>query len=572
VDIPNGQHTTFGYYDNLGDHALANITHLTSSGAIISKFDYGYSAPGRIGDWTQQQGAQTPVKTSFGYDDVDQLRDATARDTATQAVVKRYAYHYDPAGNRTTEQVDNMVATESPNDLNQLTGRTAGGAMKVQGALTEPASVTINGVPARVDANNQFEGSAAVKSGMNQFEVAATDGNGNTATQRYQVNVPAAASVTQEYDFNGNLTRKTEGTAATTYEWDAANRLTAINVNTQRSEFEYDGLSRRVHIVEKESGMVISNKRFIWTGLQLAEERDEGGNTVTKRYCRDGMQVPGTGNYYYSKDQLGSIRELTDGDGAVRARYAYDPYGTRAKKSGDIDSDFGFTGHYVHQPSRLLMAPYRVYDCAAARWISRDPLAERGGLNLYGYVGNSPVSRADPTGLWYAMIPGTWFDGNGAEGWGANFFRGDDFNDGAYAALDAMNPFGNPFANNGYIKDCADLEFSRDAGRVAAAALSVAGFAGAWGALGGPTIGLGWDAISGHAFWGVTQGAETTMMHGLTVTTTQFAEGWALAAPGTYSITGIPVFFPAAALASRVPCWNCVTAALGAVRRGLIGF
>ncbi len=27
-------------------------------------------------------------------------------------------------------------------------------------------------------------------------------------------------------------------------------------------------------------------------------------------------------------------------------------------------------------------------------WLSRDPIAERGGLNLYGYVGNDPVSSA----------------------------------------------------------------------------------------------------------------------------------------------------------------------------------
>lgn len=40
------------YYDNLGDRALSNITHLTRSGAILSKFDYAYSAPGRVSDWS----------------------------------------------------------------------------------------------------------------------------------------------------------------------------------------------------------------------------------------------------------------------------------------------------------------------------------------------------------------------------------------------------------------------------------------------------------------------------------------------------------------------------------------
>lgn len=34
------------------------------------------------------------------------------------------------------------------------------------------------------------------------------------------------------------------------------------------------------------------------------------------------------------------------------------------------------------------------------RWISRDPIAERGALNIYGYVGNSPIVYFDPLGLW----------------------------------------------------------------------------------------------------------------------------------------------------------------------------
>jgi uncharacterized protein RhaS with RHS repeats len=38
------------------------------------------------------------------------------------------------------------------------------------------------------------------------------------------------------------------------------------------------------------------------------------------------------------------------------------------------------------------------YDPSAGRWINRDPLEERGGLNLYVALQNSPVDRIDPDG------------------------------------------------------------------------------------------------------------------------------------------------------------------------------
>jgi len=42
---------------------------------------------------------------------------------------------------------------------------------------------------------------------------------------------------------------------------------------------------------------------------------------------------------------------------------------------------------------------YRYYDPKTGRWPSRDPIGEKGGLNLYGFVGNRPTSRLDILGL-----------------------------------------------------------------------------------------------------------------------------------------------------------------------------
>jgi RHS repeat-associated protein len=83
----------------------------------------------------------------------------------------------------------------------------------------------------------------------------------------------------------------------------------------------------------------------------------------------------------------------------VRARYDYDPYGNVTKVSGDRDSVFLYTGHFWDGRNGLYLTLYRAYDPVLGRWLSRDPIEERGGINLYAYVGNNPIRLSDPLGL-----------------------------------------------------------------------------------------------------------------------------------------------------------------------------
>jgi RHS repeat-associated protein len=214
---------------------------------------------------------------------------------------------------------------------------------------------------------------------------------------------------TYTYDHRGNLL--SDGTR--TFEWDGLSRLVAVNQGNLRSEFTYDSRSRNTRIVEKLNGNVTSDKRHIWDGTRIVEERDGATNQVTRRFFEQGFTVDGT-PYFYTRDHLGSVRYVTNTSGTVVASYSYDSWGNATPGSNTVESPVGYAGYRRHSPSGLLLTQYRAYDPTLARWISRDPIGEAGGINVYAYVGNSPVALRDPLGLHF-MIAQPTPSGDGAE-------------------------------------------------------------------------------------------------------------------------------------------------------------
>jgi len=390
---PNGQTSTYSYLDGENDHRLQTIHHKYPNTSTLAKFDYTYDSAGNVLTW-RQQADTTAVLWKYGYDPADQLISAVKHATDTpQTVLQRFAYAYDPSGNRTVEQNDDAGTLSAFDNLNRLTNQAPGGPMVIAGSLNEPGTVSISGVPVTVAASNNFRGTVPTTAGTNAFTIVAKDASGNQTTQTYEITV-SGSTQTITYDANGNL--NSDGIRA--FEWDARNQLVAITVGTHRSEFAYDGLRRRVRMIEKTSGTVQSDTSLVWCELSICEERDYAGSTVINRSFNRGEQV-GSVSYFFNSDHLGSVAAVTNSSAASVARYDFDPRGRRTLVGGVDVTSAGYTGHKIHGSSNLALAPFRALDSAIGRWLSQDPIGLRGGPNLYAYSLNNPLSHVDPLGL-----------------------------------------------------------------------------------------------------------------------------------------------------------------------------
>ncbi|MCH8475371.1 MAG: RHS repeat-associated core domain-containing protein [Opitutales bacterium] len=113
----------------------------------------------------------------------------------------------------------------------------------------------------------------------------------------------------------------------------------------------------------------------------------------------------GTGeaaDWYPVTDLRGDIVALIDAaTGDQVATYAYTPFGQTLQATGPAadKNPIRFQSKYHDADTGLVYFGLRHYSPEMSQWLSRDPMGEAGGLNLYAYTGNDPVNFADALGL-----------------------------------------------------------------------------------------------------------------------------------------------------------------------------
>jgi RHS repeat-associated protein len=96
---------------------------------------------------------------------------------------------------------------------------------------------------------------------------------------------------------------------------------------------------------------------------------------------------------------------ICDESAAIKQRYEYSPFGqtTFMDASFVVDAtpeswNFLFHGEFKDAGTGYYNYGCRYYNDTTGRWVSRDPIEESGGFNLYSFVINTPLRMTDILG------------------------------------------------------------------------------------------------------------------------------------------------------------------------------
>ena len=233
------------------------------------------------------------------------------------------------------------------------------------------------------------------------------------ALNQYDTIDDGTTAISPSYDLDGNMTSDGDGKTLT---WNGENRLIKIEEGNITVENTYDGQGRRVRKVVKDLGVVTSDLRFFYDGWNLLYEIDDIGSAPSRRYVwgldlsQSMRGAGGVGGLLLTEaagtahgvtyDANGNISEYIDlSDGSITAHLEYDAFGRKIVSTGTVPGNFGFSTKYEDTETGYLYYGFRYYDPETGRWPNRDPIGERGGLNVYGFVGNGGVNLIDVLGL-----------------------------------------------------------------------------------------------------------------------------------------------------------------------------
>ncbi len=222
----------------------------------------------------------------------------------------------------------------------------------------------------------------------------------------------------EAFDANGNLLQLIRGQ---TLEWDLRNQLQQIITVTRataasdQERYIYDSLGqrcRKISSTQTASRTLLNEVRYL-PGLEIRTSADgEVLHVLTVDKVRvlhwQAGKPDGIANdqiRYSLTDHLGSSTLELDQQGGLISQESYYPFGGTswwAARSA-VEAKYKtirYSGK-ERDASGLYYYGFRYYAPWLQRWINPDPAGDVNGLNLFGFVANSPIVHNDPDGKTY---------------------------------------------------------------------------------------------------------------------------------------------------------------------------
>ncbi|MBT9592316.1 RHS repeat domain-containing protein [Akkermansia muciniphila] len=380
------------------------------SGAAQHTVSIGYGEDGRIATagflqgsapqtfaWQYMEGSGLPsvmampngMTLEWGYEEKrDLVATMVYKRGATRVAEREYAYDSlaRPVTRRTARQGNTVNDSFACNSRSELTAATVSG--KTYGYSYDNIG---NRKTAREDAE---EATAYTTGPLNQY----------TAIKRGE-----EAAFEPVYDADGNQTLIRTSTGIWQVSYNAENRPVRFVNESAKTVVEctYDYMGRRHTRKVSVNGTVSSYLRYMYRGyLQIAAIDAVSGAfrwflfwDPTQPEATRPLAIRKDGTWYaYGWDLTGNVTEVFGKAGYLRTAYTYTPYG-EATAEGDVTQPIQWSSEYSDDELGLVYYNYRHLNPHDGRWISRDPIAEQGGWNLFAFVKNNGVKSIDLLGL-----------------------------------------------------------------------------------------------------------------------------------------------------------------------------
>ncbi len=328
---------------------ISSITNSWNS-IVLSSFNYISDSIGRRTKRADYFNTST-ITNDFTYNIRSEVKGATMNGNT-------YGYDYDSIGNRNWSAVNAVTNTYSANQLNQYSSISDG--TSITPTYDEDGSLAYDGYKWHHTWNAE---SRLISSS-------------NDVTGVY---------ITYDYDYNNRRISKTT--------------LAPNPYSSLTSKYIWDGFNIAAEIIIDHVTPSTNISYYTW-GIDLSGTL-QGAGGVGGLLSDTKVDANGINTFCSLSDANGNISEYVDDTGAVQAHYEYSATGEEVYSSGAMKDDFThrFSTKPFDEETGLVVYQRRYYNSKMGRWLSRDPIEEAGGLNIYGIAGNDLINKWDYLGL-----------------------------------------------------------------------------------------------------------------------------------------------------------------------------